>query len=1119
MFDALRRACSAMNPAGSATRPGFAFGRLALSGAATLAAAFGSAGIADASNFTPGNLVAVRIGDGSAALTSAATAVFLDEYTPAGVLVQTIPLPTSTSGANFRLTNSGSATSEGLLNLSANGQYFVHAGYDAALGTASVVSTTSATNPRVVARVDLAGNIDTSTALSDAYSGNNIRSATSDDGLQFWTAGTATTVGGVRYAANLGATTSIQLSTTITNTRVVGIFNGQLYLSSSTGAFQGVSTVGTGLPTTAGQTIVLLPGFPTTSGPSAYDYFFADATTLYVADDRATLGAGGIQKWTLSGGTWALQYNLNPGTTVGCRGLSGVVAGGVTTLYATTTSGNAIVSVIDLGAGSPFTTVATSATNTVLRGLRFLPAAGCTVSAIDAAGQPDDTTACIGGSASFTVTATGTGPFLYQWLLNGLPLLDGFNISGATTATLTINPVSAADFGNYSVIVTNACGPVTSNVATLSLDTVDTDGDGTIDCDDGCPLDPNKIVPGPCGCGVADTDTDGDGTADCIDGCPTDPLKIAPGICGCGTADTDTDGDGTPDCNDGCPADPLKVAPGVCGCGVADTDTDGDSTPDCNDGCPLDPFKIAPGVCGCGVADTDTDGDGTADCNDGCPLDPLKVAPGACGCGVADTDTDGDGTLDCNDGCPNDPFKVAPGACGCGVADTDTDGDGTADCIDGCPSDPFKVTPGACGCGIADTDTDGDGTADCIDGCPNDPFKVAPGACGCGVADTDIDGDGTADCIDGCPNDPLKVAPGICGCGVADTDTDGDSTPDCNDGCPADPLKTAPGVCGCGVADTDTDGDSTPDCVDGCPNDALKVTPGACGCGVADTDSDSDGTADCNDGCPTDPLKIAPDQCGCGVAETDADGDSVADCIDNCDAVSNLFQDDGDSDGVGDACDNCILLPNPGQGDCDGNTIGDACEIAGGALDCNTNGIPDACDIANGASVDVNGNGVPDECEGGNITLFCFGYSGCPCGNNSPPDSEKGCVNSTGIGGHLTGSGQTSLTNDTLDLFADALPVPAGGASAALFFQGDLATNVPFQDGIRCVAGSQIRLGTKLHTTGFTNYPQSGDLPVSVRGMVTTPGVRYYQVWYRNVLGPCGTGSNLTNGVQVNWIP
>jgi hypothetical protein len=53
-------------------------------------------------------------------------------------------------------------------------------------------------------------------------------------------------------------------------------------------------------------------------------------------------------------------------------------------------------------------------------------------------------------------------------------------------------------------------------------------------------------------CGPA-TDSDGDGTADCIDECPNDPNKTQTGICGCGVADADSDNDGIKDCNDNCP--------------------------------------------------------------------------------------------------------------------------------------------------------------------------------------------------------------------------------------------------------------------------------------------------------------------------------------------------------------------------------------------------------------------------------------------------------------------------------------------------------------------------------------------------------------------------------------
>ena len=217
-----------------------------------------------------------------------------------------------------------------------------------------------------------------------------------------------------------------------------------------------------------------------------------------------------------------------------------------------------------------------------------------------------------------------------------------------------------------------------------------------------------------------DSDSDGDGTPDSDDLCPVDPAKTSPGACGCGVADIDSDGDGISDCDDLCPVDPAKTSPGACGCGVADIDSDGDGISDCDDLCPVDPAKTSPGACGCGVADIDSDGDGISDCDDLCPVDPAKTSPGACGCGVADIDSDGDGISDCDDLCPVDPAKTSPGACGCGVADIDSDGDGISDCDDLCPDDPAKTSPGACGCGVADIDSDGNGISDCDDTSPDD---------------------------------------------------------------------------------------------------------------------------------------------------------------------------------------------------------------------------------------------------------------------------------------------------------------------------------------------------------------------------------------------------------------
>jgi hypothetical protein len=83
--------------------------------------------------------------------------------------------------------------------------------------------------------------------------------------------------------------------------------------------------------------------------------------------------------------------------------------------------------------------------------------------------------------------------------------------------------------------------------------------------DNGCEA---EVGAGTCDCEAGSTDTDSDGTPDCDDGCPNDPDKTEAGACNCGVPDDDGDGDGTPDCSDGCPNDPAKTAPGSCGCGV-----------------------------------------------------------------------------------------------------------------------------------------------------------------------------------------------------------------------------------------------------------------------------------------------------------------------------------------------------------------------------------------------------------------------------------------------------------------------------------------------------------------------------------------------------------------------
>jgi hypothetical protein len=89
--------------------------------------------LAALAQYTPGNLVVVQVGEG-ASLTSNTLSTSLVEYTPAGVMQNTIML--NSSGTN-KLTNTGNAPSEGMLTLSADGRFLVTTGYDAVVGTAA----------------------------------------------------------------------------------------------------------------------------------------------------------------------------------------------------------------------------------------------------------------------------------------------------------------------------------------------------------------------------------------------------------------------------------------------------------------------------------------------------------------------------------------------------------------------------------------------------------------------------------------------------------------------------------------------------------------------------------------------------------------------------------------------------------------------------------------------------------------------------------------------------------------------------------------------------------------------------------------------------------------------
>lgn len=75
--------------------------------------------------------------------------------------------------------------------------------------------------------------------------------------------------------------------------------------------------------------------------------------------------------------------------------------------------------------------------------------------------QPRSQSVSYGSSVTFSVFASGTFPFTYQWRFNGT------NIAGANSNFYTAEHLTTDDSGAYTVVITNSFGSVTSQVATL----------------------------------------------------------------------------------------------------------------------------------------------------------------------------------------------------------------------------------------------------------------------------------------------------------------------------------------------------------------------------------------------------------------------------------------------------------------------------------------------------------------------------------------------------------------------------------------------------------------------------------------------------------------------------
>jgi uncharacterized repeat protein (TIGR01451 family) len=188
------------------------------------------------------------------------------------------------------------------------------------------------------------------------------------------------------------------------------------------------------------DTIILGPGLGTTIGDAWIDGFVVMTGSPVITlqpQSHAVVPGGSVTFTVADAGGITYQWKRN-GSDIG-----GATASSYTVDNASGADNGEYTVAVGNGAGTTTSS-----------------AAALVVDSITA--QPSNQTNCVGTTAQFAVTALGTLPLSYQWYLNETTAL-----TDETNATLVLPNVQVAQAGNYSVVITNIDGAVTSVVAAL----------------------------------------------------------------------------------------------------------------------------------------------------------------------------------------------------------------------------------------------------------------------------------------------------------------------------------------------------------------------------------------------------------------------------------------------------------------------------------------------------------------------------------------------------------------------------------------------------------------------------------------------------------------------------
>jgi len=467
---------------------------------------------------TPGKLAVLRGGDGTFTFSDRRFPTYIDEYDPvltnqAGPIL-TVALPTN--GVNSMWFNLHAGSEGQGITRSADRQYLAVTGYHGDLTNITVTPSSASDCSRGFGTIDAFTNFNVMYQSQEWYglqpgiTQNNPRGIATDGTNSFWGAGTiaGTQTGGSAESGTLFWNGSVSpdpelVQSIVNSSYFTKIINGVLYMVAKNEAggalnngvynfvdysFNGGAPVP--LPWIPGgvQHVVttnLFVNFGSYSKILAFD-MDASNTTVYAADNQF-----GIVKFVNKGGVWTSPYifgtnnigtSKQPSGGQGCFGVAVDFSETTTNypvIYATTMEegdganvcSNRLIRIVDTG--DPGTnlvaqTLAVANGNKEgFRGLDFTPDLRPLITS-----QPVSVDTTTNVSAVFSVTAASIFPLSYQWQQNGTNVANNSNITGSTNNNLVFKHSSLTNAGNYTVIITDQYGSVTSLVATLTVTAV-----------------------------------------------------------------------------------------------------------------------------------------------------------------------------------------------------------------------------------------------------------------------------------------------------------------------------------------------------------------------------------------------------------------------------------------------------------------------------------------------------------------------------------------------------------------------------------------------------------------------------------------------------------------------